>query len=95
MGIIRFSISDIPESSDNFTASSMVKFPLFDYPDFTVSEKQERLVKNGVSAYCSGEEGMYRVFNNKGEFLSVSEIVTIDGQKCLKLVKSFYGESGK
>lgn len=68
---------------------------LFDYPDFTVSEKQERLVRNGVSAYCNGEEGMYRVFNNKGEFLSVSEIVTIDGQKCLKLVKSFYGESGK
>ena len=68
---------------------------LFDYPDFTVSEKQERLVRNGVSAYCDGEEGMYRVFNKKGEFLSVSQIVTIDGQKCLKLVKSFYGESGR
>ena len=68
---------------------------LFDYPDFTVSEKQERLVRNGVSAYCNGEEGKYRVFNQKGEFLSVSEIVTIDGQKCLKLVKSFYGESGR
>lgn len=68
---------------------------LFDYPDFTVSEKQERLVRNGVSAYCSGEEGLYRVFNKNGEFLSISEIVTVDGKKCLKLVKSFYGESGR
>ncbi len=68
---------------------------LFDYPIFTVSEKQERLVKNGVSAYCEGELGLYKVFNKKGEFLSVSEIVMIEGMKCLKLVKSFYGESGR
>ena len=64
---------------------------LFDYPDFTVSEKQEYLVKNGVNAYCEGKIGKYRVFNKKGEFLSVSEITEIEGKKCLKLVKSFYG----
>ena len=68
---------------------------LFDYPDFFVSEKQERLVKNGVSAYCEGDVGLYRVFNKNGEFLSISEITEIEGKKCLKLVKSFYGESGR
>lgn len=64
---------------------------LFDYPSFVVSEKQEYLVRNGVSAYCDGENGMYKVFSKSGEFLSVSEITEIEGKKCLKLVKSFYG----
>lgn len=63
---------------------------LFDYPVFTVTEKQEFLVKNGVSAYCSGEKGIYRVFSEKGEFLSVSEITDIDGARCLKLIKNFW-----
>lgn len=63
---------------------------LFDYPVFTVTEKQEFLVKNGVSAYCNGEKGIYRVFSEKGEFLSVSEITDIDGTRCLKLIKNFW-----
>ncbi|MDO5478215.1 MAG: tRNA pseudouridine(55) synthase TruB [Clostridia bacterium] len=91
-----FSLEDAVKLSDLSDASDIEKHlisteRLFDYPDFTVSEKQEYLVRNGVSAYCEGEEGKYRVFNKKGEFLSVSEIVTVDGRKCLKLIKSFYG----
>ncbi len=67
---------------------------LFDYPIFTVSCKQEFLVKNGVAAYCEGEPGKYRVFAESGEFLSVSEITEIDGQRCLKLIKSFWSTKG-
>lgn len=81
------SLSDISDIEKHLIPTER----LFDYPDFTASEKQEYLVKNGVSAYCEGEEGKYRVFNKNGEFLSVSEIVTVDGRKCLKLIKSFYG----
>ncbi len=65
---------------------------LFDYPVFNLSEKQEYLVKNGVSAYCEGEDGLYRVFSQDGKFLCISEIKEIEGKKCLKLVKSFFGE---
>lgn len=91
-----FTLDDAVKLSELADASDIEKHlipteRLFDYPDFTVSEKQEYLVRNGVSAYCEGEEGKYRVFNKKGEFLSVSEIVNMDGRKCLKLVKSFYG----
>lgn len=67
---------------------------LFDYPIFTVGGKQEFLVKNGVAAYCKGEPGKYRVFSESGEFLSVSEITEIDGQRCLKLIKSFWSTKG-
>lgn len=62
---------------------------LFDYPVFTVTEKQEFLVKNGVSAYCEGEKGKYRVFSQSGEFISVSEITEIEGKLCLRLIKNF------
>lgn len=65
---------------------------LFDYPAFKATGKQEYLIKNGVSAYCEGEEGLYRVYSESGAFLSVSEIVVIDGKKCLKLIKSFWGD---
>lgn len=67
---------------------------LFDYPCYTVSEKQEYLVKNGVSAYCEGELGKYRVFSKSGEFISVSEIIEIEGKKCLKLIKNFRNTKG-
>ncbi len=64
---------------------------LFDYPSFIATEKQEYLIRNGVSAYCEGEEGTYKVFSKSGTFLSLSEITDIDGKRCLKLIKSFYG----
>lgn len=67
---------------------------LFDYPIFKASGKQEFLVKNGVAAYCKGELGKYRVFSEGGEFLSISEITEIDGQRCLKLIKSFWSTKG-
>lgn len=64
---------------------------LFSYPKFTLTKKQEYLVKNGVAAYCEGDEGKYRVYSEEGNFLCISEIKTIEGEKCLKLIKSFYG----
>ncbi len=64
---------------------------VFDYPSFVATEKQEKLVRNGVSAYCEGNYGIYKVFSKSGEFLCISEITDIDGKKCLKLIKSFYG----
>lgn len=66
---------------------------LFDYPEFKATGKQEYLIRNGVPAYCEGKDGMYKVYSESGKFLSVSEIVEIDGKKCLKLVKSFWGDS--
>ena len=95
-------------ASGNFTENEAVKLSelnegnaenylvptdrLFDYPEFKATGKQEYLIKNGVAAYCEGEEGLYRVYSESGKFLSVSEIVVIDGKNCLKLVKSFWGE---
>ncbi len=64
---------------------------LFDYPVFTVSKKQERLVKNGVAAYCEGEVGRYKVMTQSGEFLCVSDVAETSEGRVLKLVKSFYG----
>lgn len=81
-------LSDLTkENAENYLIPTK---ELFDYPVFTVTEKQEFLVKNGVSAYCDGEKGLYRVFSEKGEFLSVSEITDIDGARCLKLIKNFW-----
>lgn len=64
---------------------------LFDFPVFTLSDKQEYLVRNGVAAYCEGAPGRYKVMTKRGEFLAVSDIVETEGVRCLKLVKSFYG----
>lgn len=83
-------LSDL--TSENAESFLVPTDRLFDYPAFTATGKQEYLVKNGVSAYCEGEEGIYRVYSESGKFLSVSEITCIDGKKCLKLVKSFWGE---
>ena len=85
-------LSDLTEDNvENYLISTS---ELFDYPIFTVGGKQEFLVKNGVAAYCKGELGKYRVFSENGEFLSVSEITEIDGQRCLKLIKSFWSTKG-
>lgn len=63
---------------------------LFDYPVYTLTQKQEHLVRNGVPAYCTGDVGRYRVFSPSGEFLAISEICDIDGMRCLKLIRGFY-----
>lgn len=76
-----------PETAERFLIPTS---EVFDYPVFHASEKQAFLVKNGVSAYCEGEKGIYRVFAPDGEFLSVSEITEIEGTLCLKLIKSFW-----
>ncbi|MDP4134166.1 MAG: tRNA pseudouridine(55) synthase TruB [Bacillota bacterium] len=63
---------------------------LFDYPKMVVTEKQEKLIRNGVAAYCEAAPGNYRVYSGSGEFLAVSNLTDIDGKLGLKLIKSFY-----
>ena len=57
-----------------------------DLPRLTLSEKQEKCVRNGASFTCSAEEGRYRVYGSSGEFLALCEQ---RGEK-LATVKSFF-----
>lgn len=60
---------------------------MFDYEKITVSGGRLKRVLNGNSIHIDGNEGkMYRVFDNEGKFLCVSEIK--NGE--LVMVKSFF-----
>lgn len=56
------------------------------YPAHTVSLGQEARVKNGNDIRFNGEEGLYRLYSQSGEFLALSRL---EGSS-LKTVKSFY-----
>ncbi len=56
------------------------------YPRITLNEKQVGSVTNGVQMTYRSAEGMYRLYDNNGKFLCISELKN----EKLKLVKSFW-----
>lgn len=57
-----------------------------DLPRLTLSENQEKCVRNGAAFTCKAEPGRYRVYGGNGEFLALCE--QADGK--LTTVKSFF-----
>lgn len=55
-------------------------------PRFTLTENQERCVRNGATFTCNAAQGRYRVYGVNGEFLALCE--QRDGK--LTTVKSFF-----
>lgn len=62
------------------------------YPAYTLSAKQERLVVNGVPAYAADAQlgQTYRVYGTSGTFLCLSVGVQNEDKRCLQLLKAFY-----
>ena len=56
------------------------------YPAVELTAKQEKCCRNGVAFTCNLEEGTYRVYDQKGEFLALSHMV--EGK--LTTIKSFW-----
>ena len=56
------------------------------YPEVTLTEKQEKCCRNGVAFTCNLAEGTYRVYGKNGEFLALSHMV--EGK--LTTIKSFW-----
>lgn len=62
-----------------------------DYPKVTLSEADEKKVRNGVMVDNPFETGKtYALFTKSGEFLCISGGITINDKKLLKMIKSFY-----
>lgn len=64
---------------------------LFDEEKLVLTTRQAQLLQNGVPIYINAKEGRYRVYGPDNTFLSISQTVEIEGRRCLKLVKAFYG----
>ena len=49
-------------------------------------------VKNGVPIYYKGKKqgNFYRLYDENGVFIALSQADTVDGRECLKLIKGFY-----
>lgn len=62
------------------------------YPAYTLSAKQERLVVNGVPIYATDVQlgQTYRVYGVSGNFLCLSVGVQNEDKRCLQLLKAFY-----
>ena len=62
------------------------------YEKIYLDKKRADRVKNGVPIYFKGKEQgkMYRVYDENGNFISLSQAATEDGRECLKLIKGFY-----
>ena len=56
-----------------------------EYPEFRLSEKQEKCLKNGAFFSCAAEPGQYRAYSAQGEFIALA---SADGAE-MRTVKSF------
>lgn len=62
-----------------------------EYEKITLDEQKSKMVKNGVPIYYNSHKGQtLRVYDNEGEFISLSRVEEIDGRFCLKMIKGFY-----
>ena len=60
---------------------------MFDeYPEILLNQKQVRSITNGIAMTYSGNEGLYRVYDENGRFLCIGRIR--DGK--LKSEKAFW-----
>lgn len=62
------------------------------YPAYTLSAKQERLVVNGVPVYAADAQlgQTYRVYGASDTFLCLSVGIQNEDKRCLQLLKAFY-----
>ncbi|MBQ6795712.1 MAG: tRNA pseudouridine(55) synthase TruB [Clostridia bacterium] len=92
-GIFDLSMAHSPESIAENPEGCLMDLSLC-FPQYEIlrlDEKKAKMVKNGVPVYINAKEGVtYRVFDQTGEFISISRVEEIDGRLCLKLIKGFY-----
>ncbi len=61
------------------------------YERIDLDEKKSKMVKNGVPVYFNSHKGKtLRVYDNTGDFITLSRVEEIDGRYCLKMIKGFY-----
>lgn len=62
-----------------------------EYDAITLDERMSKMVRNGVPCYYNSHKGQtLRVYDNTGEFITLSRVEEIDGRYCLKMIKGFY-----
>ncbi len=63
-----------------------------DYGEIRLDTKKAAMVKNGVPIYFNRFPAgdMFRVYDEKGDFIALSQRGNADGLSCLKTVKAFY-----
>ncbi len=79
-------LSDLEKNPEKIAENLISVDKLFDYPKLTVDEKQEEKIRNGVAIKGNFNDGLYRVYGKKGNFLCISE----EKNGMLTMVKSFY-----
>ncbi len=62
------------------------------YESIYLDKKRADRVKNGVPIYYRGKEQgkLYRIYDEQGNFIALSQADITDGRECLKLIKGFY-----
>ena len=62
------------------------------YGAIHLDKKKADRVKNGVPIYYKGKKqgNFYRVYDENGVFIALSQADMVDGRECLKLIKGFY-----
>lgn len=62
------------------------------YEAIYLDKKRADRVKNGVPIYYRGKEQgkLYRIYDEEGHFIALSQADMTDGRECLKLIKGFY-----
>ena len=62
------------------------------YDKIHLDKKRADRVKNGVPIYYKGKEQgkTYRIYDENGAFIALSQADISDGRECLKLIKGFY-----
>ncbi len=62
------------------------------YKAIHLDKKKADRVKNGVPIYYKGKKqgNFYRVYDENGIFIALSQADMVDGRECLKLIKGFY-----
>ena len=56
------------------------------YPDITLSPKQEKCCRNGAAFSIQLDDGTYRCYSREGEFLSLSKVEN----GIMSTIKSFF-----
>ena len=62
------------------------------YEAIRLDKKRADRVKNGVPIYYRGkvQGDFYRIYDENGNFIALSQADITDGRECLKLIKGFY-----
>lgn len=62
------------------------------YEAIYLDKKRSDRVKNGVPIYFRGKVAgnFYRLYDENGEFIALSQADITDGRECLKLIRGFY-----